>query len=211
MKPISFGFARRCSKRSIRTRTVYGCTFWGATRADIAWQQLVRGRYQARLQLSDIDVMSANPDNIAEAADAGFDYVMRPILFLVPPGSPPPAYESRRREAEALRSRFTSCEEGLPMARGMRDVAVRDQVIRSSADLPAELRKIVDSIPVGQLTAPENTRHGVELFAICSKVASKSDTPIKRKARDTIFAQRFEQESNRYLQQLRRAALIERR
>jgi len=129
----------------------------------------------------------------------------------VPPGSPPAVYENRRREAEALRGRFRNCEEGLRIARGMRDVAVRDQVNRTSADLPAELRKVVDSIPVGQLTAPEHTRHGIELFAICSKVSSKTDSPKKRQARETAFAKLFERESKRYLQQLRRAALIERR
>ncbi len=198
--------------QSLAKSGINASTLKSRIRAELAWQQLVRGRYQSRLQLSDTEVISALPeDKKDEAADTGFDYVMRPILFLVPPGAPVAVYESRRRDAEALRGRFRNCEEGLPMARGMRDVAVRDQVIRTSADLPAELRKIVDSIPVGQLTAPEPTRHGIELFAICSKAPSKSDTPSKRQARDTLYSKRFEQESNRYLQQLRRAALIERR
>jgi peptidyl-prolyl cis-trans isomerase SurA len=181
-------------------------------RADLAWQQLVRGRYQARLQLSDREVDSALQSKSADAAEAaGYDYVLRPILFLVPPGSPASVYESRRREAESLRGRFRDCQGGLRAARTMRDIAVRDQVVRSSADLPEALRKILDSVPVGQLTAPELTKHGIEMFAICSKLASKSDSPGKREARDTIYAKRFEQESRRYLQQLRRAAMIERR
>jgi peptidyl-prolyl cis-trans isomerase SurA len=91
----------------------------------------------------------------------------------------------------------------------MRDVAVRDQVIRSSSDLPESLRKVLDSIPLGQLTAPEVTRHGIEMFAICAKAETKTDTPGRRAARDTIMTQRFEQESKRYLRQLRRSALIE--
>jgi peptidyl-prolyl cis-trans isomerase SurA len=198
--------------QSLAKSGINASTLKGRIRAELTWQQLVRSRYQSRLQLSDKEVISALPDDQKdEAADASFDYVMRPILFLVPPGSPVAVYESRRRDAEALRGRFRNCQEGLPMARSMRDVAVRDQVVRTSADLPAELRKIVDSIPVGQLTAPEPTRHGIELFAICSKSPSKSDSPGKRQARDTLYSKRFEQESDRYLKQLRRAALIERR
>jgi peptidyl-prolyl cis-trans isomerase SurA len=92
----------------------------------------------------------------------------------------------------------------------MQGVVVRDQVIRTSADLSDGLRKILDSVPVGQLTAPEVTKHGVELFAICAKHESKSDTPSRRKAREAMFSRRFEQESKRYLRELRRAALIER-
>ena len=64
-------------------------------------------------------------------------------------------------------------------------------MIRSSADLTPELRKILDSIPVGQLRTPEVTRLGVEMFALCAKHESKADTPGKRKARDTIFNERF--------------------
>ena len=73
--------------------------------------------------------------------DVGHDYTLRPILFIVPPGSPEAFIEGRKREAEALRGRFQGCEEGIAFARALKDVAVRDQVIRSSADMPAELRE----------------------------------------------------------------------
>jgi peptidyl-prolyl cis-trans isomerase SurA len=193
---------------SLAKSGVNASTLKSRIRADLAWQQLVRGRYQSRLQLSDKELA----ETVEEAEEAvGFDYVMRPILFLVPPGSSAAVYDGRRREAEAFRGRFQSCEEGLPLARAMRDVAVRDQVMRNSGDLPAPLRKILDSVPVGQLTPPEYTKHGVELFAICSRAQSKADSPRKRQARETAYSKRFEQESNRYLQRLRRAALIERR
>ena len=91
----------------------------------------------------------------------------------------------------------------------MRDVAVRDQVVRTSADLPDGLRKVLDSVPVGQLTAPEVTRHGIEMFAVCSqaRIQDRHAGPPQgaRDARD----KGFEQESKRYLRQLRKNAMIE--
>jgi peptidyl-prolyl cis-trans isomerase SurA len=82
--------------------------------------------------------------------------------------------------------------------------------VRNSSDVPAELRKGLDSVPVGQLTAPDITKLGVELFAICSKTESKADnSPGKRQAREAAFAEKFEQQSKRYLDDLRHAALIE--
>jgi len=180
-------------------------------RADIVWQSLIRGRYQARLQLSDREVLSAlEAKNPEEREAVGYDYTLRPILFLVTPGAPDAGYESRRKEAEALRGRFKGCEESIPGVRAMRDVAVRETVVRSSADLPEALRKVLDSIPVGQLTAPEVTRHGIEMFAVCSKQESKSDTPGRRAARETLMSERFERESKKYLRLLRKNALIER-
>jgi peptidyl-prolyl cis-trans isomerase SurA len=181
-------------------------------RADLTWQNLVRGRYQSSLQLSDKEVLEAMEENKIEEKDvAVYDYVMRPILLLVPPGSAQPIYEGRVKEAEALRGRFRSCAEGLSVARGLRDVAIRDQITRTSSDLPAEIRKLLENIPVGQLSAPEVTRLGIEMYAVCNRHDSKADTPGKKQARETVFNKRFEQQSKTYLQRLRREALIERR
>jgi len=182
-------------------------------KADMVWQQLVRGRFQSSLQVADEDVLAALQDKKTDDADeAAYDYTMRPILFIVAPGSSEAVIDGRKREAEALRARFKTCEEGLPFARALRDVAVRDQIIRSSADIPAEVRKVVEGVAVGSLTPPEVTKLGVEMFAICAKNRSKTDNSLgKRKAKEAVFAERFEQQSKRYLEELRRAAWIDRK
>jgi hypothetical protein len=83
---------------------------------------------------------------------------------------------------------------------------------RSSADVPPDLRKGLDSVPAGQLTAPETTKVGIEMFAVCAKAPSKTDNATgKRQALESLFAEKFEQVSKRYLQELRRSALIEQR
>jgi len=180
-------------------------------RADMVWQSLVRGRYSASLEVGEKDVLAEMIAKKSEDDGAGsYEYTLRPILFLVPPGSPDTVYEERKRDAETLRNRFRSCDEGLPFARALNGVVVRDQIVRNSADVPAELRKGLDSVPVGQLTSPDVTKLGVELFAICSKTESKADnSPGKRQAREAAFAEKFEQQSKRYLDDLRHAALIE--
>jgi peptidyl-prolyl cis-trans isomerase SurA len=179
-------------------------------RADSVWQQLVRGRYSASLQLSEKDIeIALQAKNQSSQPTTATEYVMRPILFLVPPGAQA-TIDAKRKEAEALRARFKSCQDGLAMARATGAV-VRDQVIRSSGDLNPELQKILDAVPVGQLTAPEVTRHGVEMWAICGKQDSKADAPVKKQAREALASERFEQQSKTYLQRLRREALIERK
>src|SRR5262245_7813765 len=167
--------------QSLERGGVKANTLKARIRADSVWQQLVRGRYQSSLQLSDRDVEIALQANAAGGQEqvASFEYVMRPILFLVPPGSSPSVVDARRKEAEALRGRFKSCEDGLPAARAAGAI-IRDQVVRNSGDIPAELRKVIDAVPVGQLTVPDVSRLGVEMHAICSKRESKSDAPAKK-------------------------------
>jgi peptidyl-prolyl cis-trans isomerase SurA len=177
-------------------------------RADITWTQLVRGRFQESLKVSDKDILPAADAKPEESL--GYDYTLRPILLLIPTGSPEGFIEARRRDAEALRARFQGCDEGLAFARALKDVAVREQVIRSSADLPPELRKVLDGIEVGKLTPPEMTKLGIEMFAICGKKESAADnTPGKRRARETMAAERYEQRSKQYLNEVRRGAMLE--
>jgi peptidyl-prolyl cis-trans isomerase SurA len=134
---------------------------------------------------------------------------MSPVVFIVPRGSPEAAYESRKRDADALRTRFENCSDGIPFARAIREVAVRDQISKFSADLPQQLRDILDGTAVGHLTPPETTAEGVQMFAVCAKKETKTDTPEMREIRDQMFQEKFGAQAKRYLDNLRRAALIE--
>ena len=116
----------------------------------------------------------------------GYDYTLRPILFVVPRGSPPAAFEARAKEAEALRARFQSCDEGIALARGMRYVAVRAQVVKGSAELPAALRDVLAKTEIGRLTAPETTPQGVEVYAVCGKRQSEQRAGEKRGSRRDV-------------------------
>jgi peptidyl-prolyl cis-trans isomerase SurA len=91
----------------------------------------------------------------------------------------------------------------------LRDVAVRDTIIRDSASLPAPLRTMLNGLQIGQLTAPETTAQGVELFALCAREETKAETPRAHEAKQKIFSKRFEAQSKRYLKQIRRSAMIE--
>ena len=177
-------------------------------KADMTWPQLVRGRYQSSLQIGEKEIVTVTDNKPEESI--GYDYTLRPILMIIPPGSPESFVEARRRDAESLRARFQNCEEGLAFARALKDVAVREPVSRSSADLPLELRKVLDAVEIGKLTPPETTKLGIEMFAICAKKESSAEnTPGKRRAREAIVAGRYEQLSKQYLSEVRRGAMLE--
>jgi peptidyl-prolyl cis-trans isomerase SurA len=178
-------------------------------KADIVWSQIVRGRFQQSLQIREKDVLEAAEKKDGAASVVTYEYSLRPILFVVPRGSAAAIVEGRTREAEALRSRFQNCDEGIPFATALRDVAVRNAITKTSADLPPALREILDKTPVGKLTAPEVTQNGVEVFALCSKKETTADSAAKRQAREEIFSKQFQAKANRYLEELRKGAMIE--
>jgi peptidyl-prolyl cis-trans isomerase SurA len=180
-------------------------------RSDTVWQNIVRGRYQGDLQIREKDVLAAmQTDKPDEKSQVGYEYRLRPILFLVPHGAAQLA-EARQKDAEALRGRFTDCDSGLKYARTLRDVAVRDVIVKSSSDLPPVLRDVLDKTEIGHLTAPEVTPQGVELFALCERKETKEDTPEKRQAREKLFSEKFQAKAKQLLRELRKQAMIERK
>ncbi len=164
-------------------------------KAQIAWTSLVRGRYKASLEIPDSDIEAQlKLHKSDQQRQVGYEYIMRPIILVVPRGSPHTAYDARKREADALRARFPNCTDGVPFARALPEVAVRDPVSKSSADLPQQLRDILDNTEVGHLTPPEQTDEGVQMFAVCSKKETKTDTPeaqeiARRNVREEIRRQ----------------------
>ena len=179
-------------------------------RAELTWQQLIRGKYSSSLQVGDSDIASALKDrNESEAAAVGYVYTLYPVMIVVPRGSNEATMAAKRSEAENLRGRFVSCNEGLAMARGLRDVAVREPVTRSSADLSPQLRDLLGNMQVGRLTTPEVTAQGLQMFAVCNKKESTTESPLKRELREQIFTKRFESESKKYLDEIRKSAMIE--
>jgi peptidyl-prolyl cis-trans isomerase SurA len=185
-------------------------TIKARVRAELTWSQLVRGRYSASLEIGEAEVTKALSErNDSQGDVAGYIYTLYPVMILVPSGSSAAVIEAKRREAENLRGRFVSCNEGLAFSRALRDVAVREPISRSSADLTPQLREVLGSIQVGHLTTPEPTAQGLQMFALCDKKESKTDSPLKREVRQELYSKRFEIESKRFLDEIRKSAMIE--
>jgi len=176
--------------------------------ADFVWSQIVRGKFQGSLQVGDKEV-EVKMQGTTSQDPTNYEYKLRPVLFLVPRGAAPTALEARKKDAEALRARFQSCEEGLRSAMALPDVAVRETITRQAADLGEAQRKVLNDTPVGRLTPPDITPQGVEVFAVCSKNVAKGDTPAKRKVRDEMYNERYQAASKKFLKELRNQALIE--
>jgi peptidyl-prolyl cis-trans isomerase SurA len=178
--------------------------------ADFVWGQIIRGKFRSSLQVGDQEVAVKLQGKETKQEAPGFDYTLRPILFVVPRGAAPATIEARKQQAEGLRARFQGCSEGLRMAMVLPDVAVRETIKKSSSELGQTQRDALNNTPVGKLTPAEVTPQGVEVFAVCDKKPSTdTDTPAKREARDTVFQERYQALSKKYLKELRSQALIE--
>jgi peptidyl-prolyl cis-trans isomerase SurA len=197
--------------KSLESQGIRPDTLKARIRADMVWTSLVRGRYKESLQVGEKDVaaaVQASGGDEKQEADA-FEYKMQPIVLVVPRGSAPAIVEGRQKEAEALRNRVQSCADANALFKTMPNAAIRDTVVKTSADIPQVLREVLDKTPIGHLTAPEITKQGVEMVALCARQPTTIDTPKKKEIRDKMYAEKYEAKSKWYLQELRKAAMIE--
>jgi peptidyl-prolyl cis-trans isomerase SurA len=197
--------------KSLESQGIRPDTLKARIKADMVWSSLVRGRYKERLQVGEKDVaaaVAAEGGDAEQQADA-FEYRMQPVVLIVPKGSAPTTVEARQKEAEALRARVQTCDEANVYFKSMQNTAVRDLVVKTSADIPPVLRKLLDDTPIGHLTPPEVTKQGVEMVALCGRKPTTIDTPKKKEVREKMFVQKYEATSKSYLQEIRKSAMIE--
>ena len=196
--------------KSLESQGIRPDTLKARLKAEMVWTSLVRGRFKGSLQVGEKDVAAAAQAGGSEKLETeAFEYQLQPVVLIVPKGSAPAVLESRRKEAEALRSRVQTCEEANNLFKSMQNATIRAVVTKTSADLPQVLRDVLDKTPIGHLTPPEVTRQGVEMVALCSRKPTKVDTPKKREIRDKMYVEKYEAKSKSYLQEARKAAMIE--
>ena len=196
--------------KSLETQGIRPETLKARIKADMVWTSLVRGRYKESLQVGEKDVAAAVREKGDEKSEVeAFEYKLQPVVLIVPRGSPPAAIDVRRKEAEALRERVQSCEEANSYFKSIQNAAIRDVVTKTTADIPEVLRGVLDKTPIGHLTPPEVTKQGIEMVVLCGRKPTTIDTPKKREIREKMFAGKYEAKSKSYLQEVRRAAMIE--
>ena len=197
--------------KSLEAQGVRAETLKQKIKTDMVWGSLVRGRYKERLQVGEKDVaekVKAEGGDDAQQANA-FEYRMQPVVLIVPRGSTPSAIELRQKDAETLRARVETCDQANQYFKSMPNAAIREMVIRTSADIPVNLRKLLDDTPIGHLTPPEVTKQGIEMVALCGRKPTTIDTPKRKEMREKMFAQKYETTSKAYLDEIRKGAMIE--
>jgi peptidyl-prolyl cis-trans isomerase SurA len=175
-------------------------------RADMAFVVLVQALNKG-VEASEEQVRAELAKQGGKAA-SGTEYTVREIIFAIPHSATAAALTERAHEAEQLRERFTDCESGLPMARAMNDVTVRDPLIKTAVEINEALRQLLDKTPAGHLTAPQRSSEGLEMIAVCSKGTARDDSAARAAISQKILAAHIAADSERRLKELRAKAVV---
>lgn len=194
---------------ALRQNGVNPSTLKDRLRAQLSWSRAVRRRFQAQVSVSESDVIAALKKTKDIDKEKSIEYELRQVIVVVPKKSSSGFKSKRKREAQGLRKRFTSCPEGVEIARSMNEVVIKNIGRRLETELPDNLRGTIEKTAVGRLTAPQTTASGFEMIAVCQKREIASDLSARTEVENELREKEGEQLSRRYLSELRRRAVID--
>lgn len=173
-------------------------------RALAAWDVYVRVRNKT-LGVSEAEIST----ELAKQGGAKItDYSLRQIVFVLPAKATLATMDSRLKDAQALRNRFTDCDTGLQLARALPDVAVKEQMTRASDVLSPTLRNLLADTPKGRLTPPERGSAGIELIAVCDKSDQNDQTSARDRMQNQLITRKLQAVSQTMYKELRATAVI---
>ena len=138
-------------------------------------------------------------------------YTLRQVVFTLNPGDTGAELAASAKQAEALRSRFSSCDTGIPYAKSLPGVAVREKLVRNSSQLGEQIRGEFDKMPVGHLTPPSRSPNGLELIALCDRSTSADNDELRKTISERLLAEHMDVVTQAKYRELRASAVIEKR
>jgi peptidyl-prolyl cis-trans isomerase SurA len=177
-------------------------------RTQLGWNQALTRRFRAQGgALSEQEVVRKMLEQ-GGAKPSATEYMLQQVIFVVP-ASEKGSIGKRKREAEALRTRFSGCDRTREFAKGLVDVTVRDLGRVLAPELPKEWADQIKAINIGGATPVRETERGVEFIGICSAKEVSDD----RVAKSVFNAEGTDDEKadeldKKYTEELRKRARI---
>lgn len=195
--------------KAIGQRGVTAQTLKDRLRAEIGWAQLVRRKYAS--VYANRDVTAAVATRGASLSNKATQYTLRQVVFVLPKTASPAQAAQRRTEAVGARGRFPGCDGAVQFASQLRDVAVKEPTVRSSAQLGKELNDLLSKVKIGGLTEPQRGDQGWEMIAVCERKDIADDNALRAQVMEEGGTKEMQAQSEKYIEQLRSRAVIERR
>jgi len=144
----------------------------------MGWNQALSARFRSQGgSMSEQDVVQRMLQQGGNKPSAT-EYMLQQVIFVVP-AKERGNIGKRKREAEAMRARFSGCDSTRQYAKGLLDVTVRDLGRVLAPELPGEWAEQIKKTKTGGATGVRETERGVEFIGVCSSREVSDDRVAK--------------------------------
>jgi peptidyl-prolyl cis-trans isomerase SurA len=178
-------------------------------RVQMAWGRVVRSKVQQNSLNEQNDLIAQMRRQEKSAGDVtAEDYVLQRVVFTLPAKASAAESARRMKEAEALRNRFKGCDQGIELARKLKEVAILNVGRKLASEMPPAFREQVKDIEEGSLTKPEKTDLGIEMYAICDKIPVSGESAVAANMDAEALSAQGKEASDSLTRELRQRANI---
>lgn len=180
-------------------------------RVQMGWSQALGSRFRATGGMTEQDMVQ-KVFQLGGQKPSATEYMLQKVVFVVPAKERAAILGKRKREAEALRQRYTGCETTRQFAKGLVDVTVQDIPRVLGPELPPDWAEQIKAAKPGSTTKTRETAAGVEFIGICSAREVNDDRAAQMVLQnDGKLDEKAEELSKKYIAELRKAARIVKR
>ena len=134
---------------------------------------------------------------------------LKQIFLPVPDGEDPADMRTRVDAARSEANAIEGCEDLSAAARRLGAEAPQDLGKVKLTDLSAEVRRSVAGVAVGKAGQPVLTPGGIVLMVVCGRTLPKANLPSRETVTEQLRLQRLDLSVQRYLRDLRSAAIVD--
>ena len=143
----------------------------------------------------------------AAAVTAGDDtVVLRQIILPVAASAPPAEWESQTGLAKTIKDTASGCADFGTISRELESKMSGNMGRLKVKELPAKMRKLVASIPVGRASDPQRVAEGIR---VCDRTVKERKLPDRNRIRRMLQVRQLETLARRHLRDLRQSAFID--
>ena len=175
-------------------------------RADMAWNELLRKRFGRRVTPTEEEVDSAMTS--AQSNSGASRYDVRQIVVPLAPNAPQDRVRRAFEEAQRVRRELSDCEQIAEMAPRYSKLSGAVGKVTLN-QMPPPVRQVVQPLKVGDRTKPLRSKDGVHVIMLCG--VESASAASRSQVYNRLLREKAGRFSDSYLEDLKRAAMIERR
>lgn len=177
-------------------------------KVSLVWRDVVRKRYGYQINVSQREIEELALRSGAEESQE----LKLGLITIESPGKPDQrAMAARLSEANDIRAKFKGCKSLAQLAKGQPNAKYQDLGFKKVGTISEPTRSLLLSARDGEMIPPNLSGASVEIYAVCGRRGSGIDEDQRKAAETKLTMQEFEKLAQRYLYDLRKDALIERR
>lgn len=177
-------------------------------RIQMGWSQLLGARHRSTGMMTE-QQMARKVFELGGKKPSATEYLLQKVTFVVPQKERGAILGKRKREADAMRQRFNSCETTRQFAKGLIDVTVQDIPRILEPELPPDWSQQIKDAKPGTATPVRETAAGIEFIGICSSREVNDDRAAQMMLQaDGKMDEKAEELSKTYIEELRKTARI---